>query len=643
MVLMTTYFFCASVRLGILVICFFAMCKSIIIMYVIFDNGTAFMFSVIRIFENDVNYRTSFIVKESINWVEKYPREIMMVTQLYSFCHILSCILGAFGAYRLKKYHVMPLCIFEFLYTVQIVGISVISLRIARHVVPLGTLILLTLTLTFYAMLVAYDNLALIAFIQIMVLVNSEKYQRLYGTDPLNPILYREEIPQKSRVENPLQQPPIIIYVMPKVGQKLWHLQPQKWWQDMEGLIGYFLKLLFQSIQTDFEQGSSSTRPNPGYVRQHGDYWVWHNYILAGENLVANESVTLATHATYVDLQLLPTLLIRWKAPISLTIYANGDDLDKTIKGLAYINTCLHLSVLMRRFVSIHLVWHQDHMPLNFRRGSMGVTAEPLMCNKPPIYLNATQELTYWHRKKLQYPMNLMRNVARLNVLTYYVLSMDIQLLPTYDFPEKFLKFILIHDVWRYADISQPYTTVFCLLTFPHVLEAPLAQNKFQLIMILRDFNIISPVYDNIDVQMKWLSTQTAGEELYIFSRSKKMDACVAYVSINELEPLYDEGNKMESIYEHGANLKGQVMIDLDYTFIILDGAFLIRRTFDSWQNLKPKDHISVSQTRFSRMWHIWHLFYSRVINLVPKDFAQVWYTRSRTSRYFRIFKYRMD
>ncbi|SPP86031.1 uncharacterized protein LOC117587982 [Drosophila guanche] len=234
MVLMRSYFFCASVRLGVLIICFFAMCKSVIIMYVIFNNGTAFIFSVIRIFENDAHYRTSSIVQESINWVEKYPREIMMFVQLYSFCHILSCILGAFGAYRLKKYHVLPLVIFEFFYTVQIVVVAVISLRIARHVVLLTTLIVLTLMLTFYAMLVAYDTLALIAFIEIMVVVHSEKYQRLYGTDPLNPIVYREQLPGKSTVENPPTQPQIIIYVMPKVGQKLWHLQPQKWWKDDE-------------------------------------------------------------------------------------------------------------------------------------------------------------------------------------------------------------------------------------------------------------------------------------------------------------------------------------------------------------------------------------------------------------------------
>lgn len=52
---------------------------------------------------------------------------------------------------QLKKYHVVPLAIFEFIYTVQVVVLVIITLRIARHIVPLATLILMTLALSFYA------------------------------------------------------------------------------------------------------------------------------------------------------------------------------------------------------------------------------------------------------------------------------------------------------------------------------------------------------------------------------------------------------------------------------------------------------------------------------------------------------------
>ncbi|KAH8351880.1 hypothetical protein KR084_000362, partial [Drosophila pseudotakahashii] len=203
--------------------------KNTVVMWMIFTDGTSFLYSIINIMEK--HYRTSRIIREGADWVEKYPKELMMFFQLYSFCHIIACVLAAFGAYKLKKYHVIPLAIFEFFFTVQVVVLSIISLRIARHIVPLATLIMLTIGLTFYAMLVAYDTLALIAFVEIMFLVRTERYQRLYGTDPLNPIsggMPHKEI--TTSYSSPQQ--PIIIYVMPKVGQKLWDLPQSKWWQE---------------------------------------------------------------------------------------------------------------------------------------------------------------------------------------------------------------------------------------------------------------------------------------------------------------------------------------------------------------------------------------------------------------------------
>ncbi|KRF98442.1 uncharacterized protein Dwil_GK28272 [Drosophila willistoni] len=224
MVLMESYLFCASLRLG-------ALTKSIIIIYIIFVNGIGFMNDLIQIFET--SYRTSQVIKGTIYWVEKYPQQILYFVLIYHFGHIISCMLSVYGAYKLKGIHVLPLAIFEVLYTIQVVVTAIFFLRILRHYVSLSTLIALTLVVYFYAILVVYDTLALLAFIQICHLVFSERYQQLYGTDPFNPIL-------TTTMEDKLQEkndklsipPPIIIYVMPKMGQKLWHLPQSKWWQE---------------------------------------------------------------------------------------------------------------------------------------------------------------------------------------------------------------------------------------------------------------------------------------------------------------------------------------------------------------------------------------------------------------------------
>ncbi|KAH8324782.1 hypothetical protein KR074_000903 [Drosophila pseudoananassae] len=270
MVLMESYFFCASVRLGVLVICTAAALKSVTIMWLIFTDGNKFLFAVINVFEN--YYKTNAIAHNYINWVEQYPRELMMFFQFYSFCHIMSCIIAAFGAYKLKRYHVIPLAIFELIYTVQIVVVAIFSLRIVRHVVPLATLILLTIILTFYAMLVAYDTLVLVAFIQIMHLVRTERYQRLYGNDPLNPIL--DGIPQLDLPEGSPNAPnPIIIYVMPKPGQKLWDQQPKKWWQSERNGPQVRKKSLVQEISTDYFQREELVSKVLLRNALNGNYW----------------------------------------------------------------------------------------------------------------------------------------------------------------------------------------------------------------------------------------------------------------------------------------------------------------------------------------------------------------------------------
>ncbi|XP_030381239.1 beta-1,4-glucuronyltransferase 1-like [Scaptodrosophila lebanonensis] len=364
-----------------------------------------------------------------------------------------------------------------------------------------------------------------------------------------------------------------------------------------------------------------------GHIRQHGEYWVWHDFIRDSEELSGNESITLTTHGTYMDLALLPNLLTRWRAPISMSIYANGEDYQRTMESIAYLDVCMGLSLPIRRYLSIHIIMHSDHMPAVLRYRGKRPTISSVSCNVIEPFSRCCQHLTYWYNKQLPYPANLMRNVARMNARTYYVLAMDIQLLPTPKFVKKFLRFMWDHDWWRFADIPMPYTTVFCLPTFAHRPEAPLPLTKRQLVEVLGEFNITSPIYDSPQQQKLWLVAPNPREELFIFRRSTTMDMCVAYVSINELEPLYDERLQSESIYEHGANLKGQVLMSLNYTFITLDGAFLVRRTLDSWEHSELRQ--ATFQSEILDMLETWKIFYQQLLKLVPEGFRERLYRRS--------------
>nr|XP_017099349.2 beta-1,4-glucuronyltransferase 1-like [Drosophila bipectinata] len=285
-----------------------------------------------------------------------------------------------------------------------------------------------------------------------------------------------------------------------------------------------------------------------GHIRQNGDYWVWNNYIIADDVFIGNESITLATHASYEDLVYLPELLTTWGGPISISIFVCGTDFEKTIDSLRYIYTCLTMRFYMKRYLTIHLIFHDQHVPEIMKSMKMHELANYKHCKLDPAFQNTSWTQSYWRRRKLNYPRNLLRNVARINIFTYYVLSIDIHMLPTPDFPKKFLKFIRNHDTWRFADIPEPYTSVFCLPVFPIHLWDFVPKDKLQ----LRKLQVTRLSRR----QKRWLDAPNPYDEVFIYEISKETDFCVVYVSINELEPLYDEQDENGSILEEDTNLK---------------------------------------------------------------------------------------
>lgn len=63
-------------------------------------------------------------------------------------------------------------------------------------------------------------------------------------------------------------------------------------------------------------------------------------------------------------------------------------------------------------------------------------------CDGSPLLTESLQHATYWFRYKLKYPINLLRNVARYNAKTYYVMALDIELLPSQNFVAEFMHYI---------------------------------------------------------------------------------------------------------------------------------------------------------------------------------------------------------
>ncbi|KNC28359.1 hypothetical protein FF38_09204, partial [Lucilia cuprina] len=175
---------------------------------------------------------------------------------------------------------------------------------------------------------------------------------------------------------------------------------------------------------------------------QRGDFWVLKNYVRAehGE-LKCHESITYTTHADYSFLDNLIPLLERWNAPISIAMHAPGTDFQPTLDSIKYLRDCLPESNLVRSYATFHFYFSTKHIPKTIPKPSdalkMGYN-----CSLPAPYVNVTSGHLYKAQKKLLYPVNVGRNIARDAAITHFILASDIELYPNPGLVKKFLEMI---------------------------------------------------------------------------------------------------------------------------------------------------------------------------------------------------------
>lgn len=84
-------------------------------------------------------------------------------------------------------------------------------------------------------------------------------------------------------------------------------------------------------------------------------------------------------------------------------------------------------------------------------------------CSLGPPWVNVTLSKMYKNEKKLLYPVNVGRNIARESAPTFYVFASDIELYPNPNLPAKFLEMIRRRDQ---PALYKPNPKVFVLSIF---------------------------------------------------------------------------------------------------------------------------------------------------------------------------------
>lgn len=155
----------------------------------------------------------------------------------------------------------------------------------------------------------------------------------------------------------------------------------------------------------------------------------------------SNPSVlTLATHTTINNLHHLESLLERWQSPLSVAIFAHGDDVQfATALVFALSFFCPQIQAL----VDFHLVClsgETARFPDQDREHFAGL--EDCASVFARLETHRGKHKNYAISGNVSYPNNLLRNVARAGTESPYILVLDVDMVPSADLPRQFLAMI---------------------------------------------------------------------------------------------------------------------------------------------------------------------------------------------------------
>lgn len=207
-------------------------------------------------------------------------------------------------------------------------------------------------------------------------------------------------------------------------------------------LYVYFFYYNFRSIINCNNKDYNSS------IVMHGNYWVFKNYIKANHGgILCSKYVTYTTHGDLTFLGNVMPLVLSWMAPISMAVYAPGDDFERTIESIRFLRNCPINSEILRHFVTFHIYFDLEHIPNNLTNYTEKTLNAPYDCKiRPPYETTATDEL-YKNRHQILYPINVGRNIARSAALTKYVLASDVELYPSSGISSNFIKMIERNDL----------------------------------------------------------------------------------------------------------------------------------------------------------------------------------------------------
>lgn len=222
-----------------------------------------------------------------------------------------------------------------------------------------------------------------------------------------------------------------------------------------------------------------------------GSYTIIENLSVPNSDITAmhedddNEiNVAFVTHTTSNNLHHLVQLSLIWKGPISVSIFTYDEDIVSALHFVAFLKAC---QPSVSKTTTFHLIFPLRHPPRNARE----VLNMDIDCKLRPDSL-VTKHRDNYDFDGLEYPHNLLRNVAKKYSKTSFVLICDIDILPSPNLHGNFITFIYRQQAARNDAFTEPI--VFVIPTFETKNSTVMPASKLDLVR-LWDSRVIRPFY----------------------------------------------------------------------------------------------------------------------------------------------------
>nr|XP_046235803.1 beta-1,4-glucuronyltransferase 1 [Scatophagus argus] len=284
--------------------------------------------------------------------------------------------------------------------------------------------------------------------------------------------------------------------------------------------------------------------------------------------------LALATHTTINNLHHLESLLERWQNPLSVAIFAHGQDV-KFATALVYALSffCPQIQAL----VDFHLVCLSGETA-SFPEKDHEHFAGLEDCGSVFSRLEAHRDKykNYAISGNISYPNNLLRNVARGGTDSSYILVIDIDMMPSADLHQQFLAMIVKRE--------PASDEVFVLPAFEIRHDRKMPATKAELVQLYQ-VGEVRPFYEELCPRCQaptnysqWVNSHVRETgTLEVAYTLTWVDPWEPFYIGPHTVPLYDENFK-----QYGFNRISQTceLHVAGYRFSVLSSAFVVHRGF---------------------------------------------------------------